>query len=468
MVTSTYYLVVAALAHARDPEVSTFKSGLEPPRPILGSLASRGGSANIRAQVLSSTDGNGNQTAPQQAKNLGKNDISSNVGHEDLQGAEATFIFQNAQLNGVVKVVGVLFVVGVLLRLTLHFLSQYIGKQDEEADREENSNPVTATTAEIDSSGSSGPNWRFAKFLSAALVFASFSAGLTLYNKWMFIRDGGNFSHPLHIATYQMCFATIATRGIALSPLRNTLMPAIAKHGPLGGLSFKEIADYALPVAYLQMATITLSLEAYSLLPIHTIQGILCMSPIVVHVLAVMGGLEETDIRSVLCVVVVSLGAAQVVHGEVAGNVAGYMYQFLALLLIGLRAIYMKHMTVLRGLDPFSILSILSPLAFISLLLPTIYIEWGNVTYAELFRVKWLLLLNGILAVGLQISTIAFVTVGTATEYAMVGTGKDITVILASALFFHAHISRYQCIGFAFVIICTSAFVLEKQYKMKK
>ena len=27
MVTSTYYLVVAALAHARDPEVSTFKSG---------------------------------------------------------------------------------------------------------------------------------------------------------------------------------------------------------------------------------------------------------------------------------------------------------------------------------------------------------------------------------------------------------------------------------------------------------
>ena len=87
-------------------------------------------------EVLSSTDGNGNQTAPQQAKNLGKNDISSNVGHEDLQGAEATFIFQNAQLNGVVKVVGVLFVVGVLLRLTLHFLSQYIGKQDEEAGRE--------------------------------------------------------------------------------------------------------------------------------------------------------------------------------------------------------------------------------------------------------------------------------------------------------------------------------------------
>ena len=39
------------------------------------------------------------------------------------------------------------------------------------------------------------------------------------------------------------------------------------------------------------------------------------MSPIVVHVLAVMGGLEETNIRGVVCVVVVSLGAAQVVHG---------------------------------------------------------------------------------------------------------------------------------------------------------
>jgi hypothetical protein len=211
------------------------------------------------------------------------------------------------------------------------------------------------------------------------------------------------------------------------------------------------------------MVTLTLSLKAYEVLPVHTIQAILCMSPIVVHTMAFLSGLEETNIQYILIVVFVSLGAGSVIHGEVNGSLPGYTYQFLALMSIGLRAIYMKQITVLRGLDPLSILSLLSPLTFCSLVVPALYVEWGEVTFAELFRAKWSLLGNGIVAVGLQLSTIFIVTVASATEYAMIGTAKDLAVILASAIFFHAHISGLQYVGFVVVIFFTAAFVIEKQ-----
>merc|ERR1719199_1807961 len=107
------------------------------------------------------------------------------------------------------------------------------------------------------------------------------------------------------------------------------------------------------------MVTLTLSLKAYEVLPVHTIQAILCMSPIVVHAMAALTGLEETNSRYILIVLFVTIGAGSVIHGEVNGNLPGYTYQFLALLSIGMRAIYMKQITVLRGLDPLSILSLL-------------------------------------------------------------------------------------------------------------
>ena len=180
--------------------------------------------------------------------------------------------------------------------------------------------------------------------------------------------------------------------------------------------------------------------------------------------MAWLSGLEQTNRRLISILVLGAIGAGSIIYGEAKGNLPGYTCQCFGLFTICLRAICMKRITILRGIDPFSVLSILSPLSFLSLVPPTLYVESGTVTSDEIFRMRWHLLFNGLVAIGLQLSTISMVSVASVTEYSLVGSAKDVIIVVSSAIFFHAYISYFQCVGFFLVLVSSIAFISERHY----
>jgi len=154
--------------------------------------------------------------------------------------------------------------------------------------------------------------WKVPFFITA---WMGLSAGLTIFNKWLFVPTGGNFPRISTLTWMHMLTAAVMTQFLRVA--RPDLMPAASKKA----VGTRQIVQQLIPISCLQALVLFLGNTAYLYLSVSYIQMIKATMPAMVFVLSVLVGLEKFSAKESVILVILGIGTAGCSLGEL--NSAG-------------------------------------------------------------------------------------------------------------------------------------------------
>jgi len=287
------------------------------------------------------------------------------------------------------------------------------------------------------------------------------SAGLTMFNKWIFQRGGGNFPYVSIVTWCHMLSATVLTRVVQL--IRPDLFPAVAKRTH----SIPALLSVVAPVAFLQSLTFVLGNSAYLYLSVSYIQMIKAAMPAMVFVLSAFVGLENFSWTETCLLMFITLGVAGCSHGELQFSWVGFTFQMASFLCEGCRLIMLKMMLskgTMSALDPLSALYYLAPLNMVALSLPMLR-ELQSIEMAQMLDLRLFLVTNCLMAFALNIAGVCLMSSANAVTFAVCGLLKDFALIIGSTFVFQNSLTREELVCSFVVVGAALAFQRYQNYK---
>lgn len=301
------------------------------------------------------------------------------------------------------------------------------------------------------------------ELLGAMAAWIGFGMLLTVFNKWLFLPSGGNFPHVVALSAWHQLCVVLATQALRVSPWGEAIMPAAARHGCLAGLNLSTAAAAVLPPAVCFAGSLALGNSAIFFLSVSFAQMLRAAKPPLVFLASYLVGLEEWSTTRAWLILAVFLGAAACSMGEVQFNAVGFVYQGLTFLTDVARLLTLKVLVSQPSLDPYSAMSIFAPICFLSFLGPVYLLEWSNISLVQLTELRWHLLANGLLAVGLNAATLRLMHLAPPTVFALTGTMNYLCTAAISIWFFATPTGATQLGSFAFTLVAVSAYNYHQQ-----
>jgi hypothetical protein len=303
----------------------------------------------------------------------------------------------------------------------------------------------------------------FSRLAFFVLSWFILSGGLTIFNKWVFVEAGGDFPYVACLSWLHMLSAAVLTR--VLRVVRPDFFPAVDVHGVFGN---PDLLRIVLPVAVLQSLTLVLGNTAYLYLSVSYIQMIKAAMPAMVFVISCFMRIETFSIKETVFLLMIGAGVGGCSHGELLFNWTGFGYQATSFLCEAFRLILLKIM-LSRGntaaLDPLSGLYYLAPLNMVALTIPMVLEARQNITYAQVYGLRYVFLANCLMAFALNVAGVCFMSMASAVQFAVVGLVKDFALIVGSTFIFGNMLTREELLGSVVVMGAAVAF---QQYQRDK
>lgn len=288
------------------------------------------------------------------------------------------------------------------------------------------------------------------------------SAGLTVFNKWVFMPGGGAFPH---VATLTWCHMLVAT---VLSQVLRRVQPDLVPAVVGGQLKTWQLVKLVGPVVLMQPFTLVLGNTAYLYLSVSYIQMIKAAMPGMVFILAALVGLERFTWQEGAMLFLLGVGVAGCSHGESQFSWIGLGFQMTSFFCEAFRLIGMKLMVSAGGstpsLDPLSALFYVAPLNLMTLTGPML-MECRHIPFADIWELRFVLAANCLVAFSLNVAGVCLMSLGSAVTFAVCGLLKDFALIFGSTLIFGNILTAEQI--FAAIVVLVVAVVFQQYQKIK-
>lgn len=293
-----------------------------------------------------------------------------------------------------------------------------------------------------------------AKVTFLGVVWCCFSAGLTVYNKWIFMEDGGNFPFTIFVTWWHQLLATIFTR--TLWCYRPDYFPAVQR----GEVTSRIFLTGLLPPGLCLSGALYLGNRAYLFLSVAYIQMIKSVMPVAVFSLSCAIGTESPGLVDVGTMLAATVGAIVCTTGETQWSSMGFAFMMGSFASEAIRLVMVKRF--LSGervsLDALSGLYYYSPVCLVALTVLLQALELSQVTPLKVWDLSHHLLANGAVAIGLNVSSLVFMKAASATLFTLYGLLKDLTLILGSAVLLHGILTTQQIIAYVVIVISVRTF----------
>lgn len=282
------------------------------------------------------------------------------------------------------------------------------------------------------------------------LTWAVIGIALICFNKYMYMKveDGGfGFPCPMALTWCHMLMGMMMTQLIRV--VKPDWMPALKGNSVDG----KTFCTSILPVGVVFAAYLSIGNCAYLYLSVSYIQMLKSAGPIAVHLLACLAGVESVQISTVCAVVIICLGVGGASVGEGSFSLFGFLLQFCAFMLDGVRMVMLKTLTASSrcNLDPLSGLYYYSPVCVVALIGPVLYFEGGklqSVVQTIHYSFYFILIVNALLAFSLNAILLSLFRVASPTTVSVASVVRDIVLTFGSAWWFHTELTAVQVAGY--------------------
>lgn len=300
---------------------------------------------------------------------------------------------------------------------------------------------------------------------AACMAYIAISASLINYNKFLMHEDKFPYAVPLSAIHMFVSFGlSVAVYAISeLSGFGKSSFPGVAlvRQDPV------SFIRKLLPLSLFFALSICCSNQAYMYCSVPFLQMCKEMNIVMIYVFSLLLGVETFNVRVLSILLVVLLGCAMSIHGEMSFSRTGFAFQAVSQVAEVLKILIQQILLQGLKIDPLTMVMVMSPLCFVTLSV-AMYFFWvpGIVAHAQ---AHWLhLLLNGCNAFALNVCVAIVIRVASGVSFVLAGVVKDVVIVVAAAALFGAHIGYNQAVGFGIAVLGVGAHSLNKIYMSQK
>lgn len=282
------------------------------------------------------------------------------------------------------------------------------------------------------------------------------SAGVILFNKY--ILTTLNFPFPVTLTMIHMAFCS----SLAFVIVR-VLKLVEAVHMERG-----KYINSVVPIGMLFAVVLCSGNSAYLYLSVSFIQMVKAIMPCVVYTCGILFKLEKFKARTMMNMLVISVGVAIASYGELNFHLTGFVLLLGSIFAEALRLIGIQVLLTRADIKLNSITTLyyVSPVCFVFLIIPFIAVELPELRKADLTDLSAAVLFgNALLAFALNISVFLLIGKTSALTMNVAGVVKDWLLIYTGSIIFASPVSELQLLGYllAFGAVCSYNYTKLKQ-----
>ncbi|KAI5805225.1 DUF250 domain membrane protein [Geopyxis carbonaria] len=305
--------------------------------------------------------------------------------------------------------------------------------------------PLTEPTPEQKAAPPAPPPSNGYQFHPAVYVsiWISLSSAVILFNKWiLFTKD---FRFPILLTTWHLLFATIMTQILA----RTTKLLDGRHSVPMTGrIYLRAIA----PIGFFFSLSLICGNQAYLYLSVAFIQMLKATTPVAVLFATWGTGLEPANMRTLGNVSFIVVGVVLASWGEIAFNLTGFIFQVVGIGFEATRLVMVQRLLSSKEfkMDPLVSLYYFAPVCAAMNFLIFLIFEASTISTAAIYNVGlFTLLLNALVAFGLNVSVVFLIGRTSSLVLTLCGVLKDILLVAASILIWNTTVTALQFLGYA-------------------
>lgn len=332
---------------------------------------------------------------------------------------------------------------------------------DDDLDAEERAISPSSPLAPSAASSSGGAHFDSSYFKTigpALATWLSFSIGLILFNKHLYI---SSFRFPVTLTACHMVFMTAATQLMAATGQLTT---------PKLGWGF--YVRWIVPLAGMYAVSLAASNIAAQRLTVSFIQMIKAVTPLMMLAVSVFAGKERYALSLVLITAAMTLGVGVASIGELSFDALGFALQLIALTVESVRLVVIQHVmqdVLPKSRNPFILLSLFAPAVAVVLVPAAAVLEPGAWTLLALPSTGPLVFANACTALGLNAAVVWLSSQESGPlTLTLVGIVKDLILIVSSVFLFGNAITPTQVAGYSVALYALNVYHCFKAAKWEQ
>jgi len=298
----------------------------------------------------------------------------------------------------------------------------------------------------------------FASFTRKAVACISYiviSGCLIRFNKKMMADD--HFPHSLALSALHMIVSCVFC--IILYWVAPSLYPAM--EGTRGNR--QSLLKWFVPIGICFAVMLFGSNTAYKYCSVTFLQFMKEANVMICFIFSCIIGLQTVNRLKILVIIWVCVSASICISGEVQFAWVGFVFQAVSQLAEVARMIMGEIVLSGHKLDPLTYTMFLAPICLVVLVIANI-LHFSPGTWPDFARMWPLLIGNACVAFALNVSVAATIKECSAVGFVLVGTAKDIVIVLFSACAFHEKVTGQQVLGFVLTIAGLLFWTLMKSH----
>lgn len=289
------------------------------------------------------------------------------------------------------------------------------------------------------------------------LIWMAVSTGVVIFNKWLY--STGGFPYPLALTAMHMtsCFLVFgAMRCFAPRETRVAIMPDADVEIP-----WSVYAKNFLMISIFYAGTLGTGNLAYLFSSVAFIQMMKPMNCIFASLASFALGMDKPTSSHIIIVCIIAFGVGTATGHDVSFSMTGCVLQFISSVSEGCRLGFVQYVTT-SGLkvDPVTTVYYFSGASAVLLSCACFAREWP-ISLGQL-QSPWWLVLNCVLAVGLNVLVAIVIKKTSAVVFTLAGIIKDMGLIVVSSAVFATPLSRMMVTGYS---ISIAGLCMFKAYK---
>ncbi|MBW0562169.1 hypothetical protein O181_101884 [Austropuccinia psidii MF-1] len=281
-------------------------------------------------------------------------------------------------------------------------------------------------------------------------IWISLSSTVIIYNKYILSQLA--FAYPISLTTWHLVFATIGTRILSKS---SSLLDGLANSQLSWNTWFRSI----LPIGALFSASLIFNNIAYLTLSVSFIQMLKAFTSVAVLAMSVLMGLEKANRRTILIVLLISIGVAIASIGELQFALTGFIAQTLGIAFEASRLVAIQKLLHGMKMDPLVSLYYFAPVcaALNALLIP---IYEGSAPFSQALTTLGpiILLTNASAAFALNVAVVFLIGSASSLVLTLSGVLKDVLLVIGSVILFGNSVTLIQVFGYSLALFGLVAF----------
>jgi len=281
-------------------------------------------------------------------------------------------------------------------------------------------------------------------------IWITLSSSVIIYNKY--ILSDLHFGYPISLTTWHLTFATIGTRILAKT---SHLLDGLSQITMTWDRWFRSI----LPIGALFSASLIFSNMAYLTLSVSFIQMLKAFTSVAVLAISIVMGLEKANKRTMLIVLLISLGVAIASVGELEFAMSGFICQTLGILFEATRLVTIQKLLHGMKMDPLVSLYYFAPVcATLNAILIPVY--EGSAPFKEALTTlgPMILLTNASVAFALNVAVVFLIGSASSLVLTLSGVLKDVLLVLGSVFLLGSTVTFIQLAGYSLALAGLVAF----------